>query len=98
MINGYVVATDQNIYRFNGKTFSFFDPGNVRMHIQFNSIGFVKDRWLFFTSSKGVFIYKKETNQWKFAGRALEDYNINGVTVKHNKVWISTEEGLLFFR
>ena len=35
--------------------------------------------------------------EWKFAGHALEDYNINGVTVKHNRVWISTETGLLFF-
>ncbi len=93
----YIVATDQNIFRFNGKTFSLFDPANNKMHIQFNSIGFVKDRWLFFTCSKGVFVYKKENDQWRFAGQALHQYDIKELVVKQEKVWIATGKGLLYF-
>ena len=93
----YIIATDQNIFRFNGKTFSLFDPGNNKMHIQFNSIGHVKDRWLFFTCSKGVFVYKKEKDQWRFAGQSLQQYDIKKLVIEQEQVWIATEKGLLYF-
>lgn len=93
----FIIATDQNIFNFNGKTFSLFDPTNDKMHIQFNSIGLVKDRWLFFTCSKGVFVYKKEKDQWRFAGQALDQYDVKEIVIKQEQVWIATEKGLLYF-
>ncbi|HEU4860915.1 MAG TPA: triple tyrosine motif-containing protein, partial [Chitinophagaceae bacterium] len=65
---------------------------------QFNSIGYVKDRWMFFGCSKGVFIYRKENGKWKFAGRSLVDFEINRMIIEKNaQVWIATDKGLLFF-
>ena len=93
----FIVATDQNVFRFNGKIFSLFDPGNNKMQIQFNSIGLVKDRWLFFSCSKGVFVYKKEKGDWTFAGQALHQYDIKEIVIEQEQVWIATEKGLLYF-
>lgn len=96
--NSYLVATDQNIFRFDGKTFSVFDTTNKGMHIQFNSIGYVQDRWMFFGCSKGVFIYRKENGNWKFAGTSLVGFEINRMIIEKNaQVWIATNKGLLFF-
>ena len=96
--NSYLVATDQNIFRFDGKTFSIFDTTNKDMHIQFNSIGYVKDGWLFFGCSKGIFIYKKETGKWKFAGRSLAGYEVTRMLIENNQhVWIATDKGLILF-
>ena len=93
----YIIATDQNIFRFNGKAFSLFDPGNNKLYIQFNSIGFIKGRWLFFACSKGVFAYKKEKDHWRFAGQALQQYDIKKLVIEQEQVWIATEKGLLYF-
>ncbi|HET6721656.1 MAG TPA: two-component regulator propeller domain-containing protein, partial [Chitinophagaceae bacterium] len=96
--NSYLVATDQNIFRFDGKTFSVFDTTNKGMHIQFNSIGYVQDRWMFFGCSKGVFIYIKENGKWKFARTSLVGFEINRMIIEKNaQVWIATNKGLLFF-
>ena len=96
--NSYLIATDQNIFRFDGKTFSIFDTANRDMHIQFNSIGYVKDRWLFFGCSKGIFIYKNEKGKWKFAGRSLGDFEVHRMLVeKNDRLWVATEKGLVLF-
>ena len=93
----YIVATDQNVFRFNGKSFSLFDPANKKMNIQFSSIGLVKDRWLFFSYSKGVFAYKKVKDLWEFAGHALHEYDISKLVIEHDHVWVATQKGLLYF-
>ena len=96
--NSYLIATDQNVFRFDGKTFSVFDTTNKAMHIQFNSIGYVKDGWLFFGSSKGIFIYKKERGKWKFAGRTLAGYEVYRMLIENNEhIWIATDKGLVLF-
>ena len=94
----YIIATDQNIFRFDGKRFSVFDTTNSQMSRQFNSIGYVKDRWLFFGCSKGVFIYKNENGKWKFAGRILAGFEVYSMLIeKNDHVWIATDKGLVLF-
>lgn len=96
--NQYIIATDQNIFRFDGKRFSVFDTTNSQMSRQFNSIGYVKDRWLFFGCSKGIFTYKIENGKWKFAGRTLAGYEVYRMLVeKNDHVWIATDKGLFLF-
>jgi ligand-binding sensor domain-containing protein/two-component sensor histidine kinase len=96
--NQYIVATDKNIFRFDGTKFSVFDTSNGEMNRQFNSIGYVKDHWLFFGCSEGIFIYKNESGKWKFAGRSLAGYDVNKMIIeKNDQVWIATSNGLVLF-
>jgi ligand-binding sensor domain-containing protein/two-component sensor histidine kinase len=94
--NKYIIATDQNIFMFDGKRFSVFDTTNSQMSRQFNSIGYVKDRWLFFGCSKGVFTYKIENGKWTFAGTTLAGHEVYSILIeKNDHVWIATDKGLV---
>ena len=93
----YLLATDQNIFWFNGNTFSFFDKQNPLLNVQFSSIALVKNEWLFLGHPHGMFIYKYENNKWKFSGEVFKHIAINKIFLDQNNTWIATNKGLLFF-
>src|SRR5688572_1929723 len=93
----YLVATDQNIFWFDGNSFLLFDKQNSLLSRQFASIALVKNRWLFFGHPHGIFIYKYENEKWKYAGEVFREVAIYKILQDENKIWIGTDEGLLFF-
>jgi len=93
----YLIATDQNIFWFDGKSFFPFDKQNSLLARQFTSIALVKNKWLFFGHPHGMFIYKYENETWKYAGEVFRDVPVNKILKDETKIWVGTGNGLLFF-
>jgi signal transduction histidine kinase/ligand-binding sensor domain-containing protein len=93
----YLVATDQNIFWFDGNSFSLFDKQNPLLAVQFSSIALVKNEWLFFGHPHGMLIYKYENGKWEYSGEVFKEIAINKIFRDQNNTWIATDKGLLFF-
>jgi ligand-binding sensor domain-containing protein len=93
----YLVATDQNIFWFDGSSFSLFDKQNSLLSVQFSSIALVKNKWLFLGHAHGMFIYKYDNGKWTYAGEVFREMAVNKIFHDQNNLWIATEKGLLFF-
>jgi ligand-binding sensor domain-containing protein len=96
--NRYLLATDQNIYWFNGSTFTLFDSSRSDLRVQFNSIAYLSDSSILFGNDHGLFWYRFETNRWVFHAKILQDHAIADLFSKGDEVWISTNKGLLYYR
>lgn len=93
----YLVATDQNIFWFDGNSFFLFDKQNPLLTRQFTSIALVKNEWLFFGHPHGMFIYKYENEKWKYVGEVFREVAVNKIFQDENRIWIGTDKGLLLF-
>ena len=96
--NQYLLATDQNIYRFNGSTFSLFDSTRSDLRVQFTSIAYLSDRSIVFGNNHGLFRYRFENGRWIFHSKTLPDHSINDLFSNGDELWIATNKGLLLYK
>ncbi len=95
--NSFIVATDQNIYWFDGHKFSLFDPANSLLNKQFTSVLYHKKKWLFFGCSTGIVAYSKNNGRWEYAGRMFTELEVNNMNADDEKIFVCTDKGLLIF-
>ena len=96
--NRYLVATDQNVYWFDGSTFTLFDSTRAELHAQFTSIAHLSDGSILFGNDHGIFWYQFKNNRWTYHSKILEDHAINDLFSDGDNLWISTNKGLLFYK
>jgi len=96
--NLYLVATDQNIYWFNGSTFTLFDSTRSDLNVQFTSIACLEDRSIVFSNNHGLFWYRFEKDRWIFHSKTLRDHVINDLFPNGDDLWIATNRGLLLYK
>ena len=58
----YLVATDDNVFWFDGQSFSFFDKSNTILDGQINSISKLKDGSVLIGVQNGLWLYRFEKN------------------------------------
>ena len=93
----FIIATDNNIYWFDGQKFSQFDPDNSVIRKQFTSLAYYKKNWLFFGCSSGIVAYSKKDGNWEYAGKMFTDREVNSINSDDDKILVSTDRGLLIF-
>ena len=91
----YLVATDRNLYWFNGKVFWLFDKNNPLLNIQITAIGLLQNGTLLLGNSKGLYRYTYNKQTWEYKGMILQDYEVNDIFPEKDLVWIATTKGLL---
>jgi ligand-binding sensor domain-containing protein/two-component sensor histidine kinase len=96
--NHYLLATDQNIYWFNGSTFALFDSVRSDLRVQFTSIAYLSDRSIVFGNNHGLFWYRFENDRWTFYSKILQDHVINDLFSNGDELWIATNKGLLLYK
>ncbi|HZI52301.1 MAG TPA: two-component regulator propeller domain-containing protein [Chitinophagaceae bacterium] len=96
--NRYLLATDQNIFWFNGSTFSLFDSSRSDLKVQFTSIAYLADKSIVFGNNHGLFRYRFENDRWIFHSKTLQDHVINDLFSKGDDLWIATNKGLLLYK
>ena len=92
----YLIASDHNVYWFDGKRFWTVDSANKEMNIQFSTVTADRDA-LFFGSSKGIYEYRKINGKWTFAGKVLQHLAASKIQKLNDDYWVPTNKGIYIF-
>lgn len=92
--NHYLVATDCNLYIFDGIHFSLFDPKNNLLSGQITRICLSSNRDLFIIKGQDILSYQYVNNSWRFKQCQLKRVKVNDLLVKDNKCWLASDNGL----
>ena len=92
--NEYLVATDCNVYLFDGNTFSLFDKGNSSLSGQVNVIGVTPGKDILIVKKNGLLFYRFNKGHWNFERILFEGSKVNDILLSGNECWIATNDGL----
>src|SRR5688500_317492 len=93
----YLVATDDNIFWFDGQNFSFFDQSNTILDGQINSISKLKDGSVLIGVQNGLWLYRFEKNIFKRPEFLFNGHRIHNILNDEEKIWIATNKGVYYF-
>lgn len=89
----YILATDDGVYLFNGKTFNRIDSKNLKGQIA--SVAYTKN-YLLVGNGNGLYCYNYRAH-WKLTAKWLQGIGVNRILIHDNHIWIATETGLYYF-
>ncbi len=90
----YLVATDCNVFIFDGNRFTFFDKGNSLLSGQVNNVAVTPNRDILIVRDRGILYYRFINGQWTFQRILFEGYRVNDILISNDECWISTNNGL----
>lgn len=95
--NKYLVATDRNVYWFDGKKFLVFDGDNKQLNEAIYAVVKFKDASVLLGTKSGIWMYSfdKSTKQ---ISRFLEGHEISNIDIVNDEIWISTSKGLYHYK
>ncbi|RYF96850.1 MAG: hypothetical protein EOO00_01685, partial [Chitinophagaceae bacterium] len=94
--NRYLVATDQNMFWFDGSRFTVFDTARAELKVQFTSVASPASNTIVFGNDHGLYWYHFKNNRWVGA-KVLHDNAINDLFADGDSLWISTSKGLYLY-
>ncbi|GGA84805.1 sensor histidine kinase [Puia dinghuensis] len=95
--SSYICLTDMNVFAFDGKHFSLFDPDNTALQTACYSIAALGDGSLLLGTNSGLFHYTLEKGKWRLSKSLFRQLSITRITTTRQAIWLGTQTGLFKF-
>ena len=92
-----LVATDDNVYLFDGQHFTLFDAANKELVTQVATIAQLPDGDLLLGAIQGIYWYKKTKTGWVFYKHVMATVATNYIFPDGTACWIATNQGLFYY-
>lgn len=93
----YLVGTDENVFWFNGSSFTHFDKANHLLNTQLNCLGKTGSVILLGTDK---YLWQYELSNKTITNRRiiLEDHKVYNISVQAEDIWVATNKGLYRYK